>query len=401
MLAHPNDVAREDIERQVAKQEPRIASHHKVEGLVFPNWIELTEDGREQRDPRLDAVADTALFNGIYLAGLVAKYDATSDPAVLGEVGGSVDAVYKLTHITGMPGLLSRYALPLERAVHSGVIPAAAEAGSTRSSYRHIYYGDPRNVRPEYSHLDNIVAGRDGLAPVRRSPVGRLLTGQAHYGDQYLCTRTYLAQVRPALACLLGMLRARRRRRSLGGERPPRLRGPPCHAHARPRRPAVAPVRARGRGGPVAHRFFGFPIRCWSCGWAASTGHVCSRRRGGGDSCCVRPRCSRISAGASRRPFPTRFSRDCRRSPSHVWSGSSTGWAIGRRGFSVSCRATGATTVGCAGMGRSPRLLDFHNTSSRRGDWDRSARWRAARQPRSRFRVPARPERIRWCPRRR
>ncbi len=189
MLAHPNDVGREDIEHQVAKQELRIASHHKVEGLVFPNWIELTEDGRDQRAPRLDAVADTALFNGIYLAGLVAKYDATSDPAVLAEVGGSVDAVYKLTHVTGMPGLLSRYALPFGRAVHSRVIPAAAEAGSTRSSYRHIYYGDQRNVRAEYSHLENIVAGRDGLAPVRRSPVGRLLTGQAHYGDQYLCTR--------------------------------------------------------------------------------------------------------------------------------------------------------------------------------------------------------------------
>lgn len=50
--------------------------------------------------------------------------------------------------------------------------------------------------------------------------------------------------MRPALARVPGMLRPRRGRRPLGGERParPRRRG---HARARARRPAPAPVRAR------------------------------------------------------------------------------------------------------------------------------------------------------------
>jgi hypothetical protein len=195
LLAHPNDVSREDIERQVARQEERIASHHRVEGVVFPIRIDLTDDGRAQRDFRINAVADTALFNGIHLAGLVAKYGATNDPAALRELAESVDAIHKLTHATGTPGALTRYALPLDRAIRSRVIPAADDDATGRYGYAHIYYGDPRNVRPEYSHLKSIVAGRDGMAAVRRSPVGRLLTGEPHYGDQYLYTRTSRDQV--------------------------------------------------------------------------------------------------------------------------------------------------------------------------------------------------------------
>jgi hypothetical protein len=190
MLAHPNDVEREDIEAEVAKQEQRIASHHRIEGLVFPIWIDRIGGGHARRAPKINAVADVALFNGIYLMGLVAKYGATSDPAVLRELGASIDALYKLTHITGMPGLLTRYALPLARAIESDVIPTPGEAGTARASYRHIYYRDPQNVRPEYSHLQNIVAGGQSGPPIARSPAGRLLTGHADYGDQYLCTRT-------------------------------------------------------------------------------------------------------------------------------------------------------------------------------------------------------------------
>lgn len=189
MWAHPNAVGRAEIVRQVVTQEARIASHHRVEGLVFPIWIQLTEDGRAQIEPRINAVADTALFNGIYLAGLVAKYGSTNDPAVLRHVGESVDALYKLTHITGIPGLLTRYALPLDRAIQSRLIPRADDT-SARSASRHIYYGDARNIRPAYAHLGNIVGGRGGVAPVRQSPVGRLLSGQTHYGDQYFCVRT-------------------------------------------------------------------------------------------------------------------------------------------------------------------------------------------------------------------
>src|SRR5262249_53370524 len=155
---HPNDVSREDIEAEVAKQERRIASHHLVDGLVFPIRI----DPLHRSLSRVNAVADVGLFNGIWLMGLVAKYGATNDPDVLREIGASIDGLYKLTHITGMPGLLTRYALPLERAIDSDVIPASGDAGSVRTSYRHIYYGHPGYVRPEYSHLRNIVAGRDG-----------------------------------------------------------------------------------------------------------------------------------------------------------------------------------------------------------------------------------------------
>jgi hypothetical protein len=45
MLAHPDDVTRDDVDREVVKQERRIVSHHRVEGLVFPVYLEPTEDG--------------------------------------------------------------------------------------------------------------------------------------------------------------------------------------------------------------------------------------------------------------------------------------------------------------------------------------------------------------------
>jgi hypothetical protein len=189
MLAHPNDVERGDIEAEVARQEARIASHHRVEGLVFPLWIARRGQGDPPRAPQIHAVADVALFNGIYLMGLVAKYGATGDPRVLRDLGASIEALYKLTHITGMPGLLTRYALPLTRAIESEIIPGPEAAGTERTSYRHIYYRDPRNVLPEYGHLRNIVAGGGGRPPIPRGPAGRLLIGDADHGDQYLCTR--------------------------------------------------------------------------------------------------------------------------------------------------------------------------------------------------------------------
>jgi len=190
MLAHPDDVTRDDVDREVVKQERRIVSHHRVEGLVFPVYLEPTEDGRAQRQPRVRGIADGALFNSIYLAGLVSRYQVTNDPTALRDVAESVDAVYKLSHITGTPGCLVRFALPLERAISSRVIQRPDQTGNPRFSYRHVYYRDPAHVRRDYSHLTSIVAGCDGLAPVLRSPVGRLLTGQAHYGDQFFYTRT-------------------------------------------------------------------------------------------------------------------------------------------------------------------------------------------------------------------
>ena len=188
LCAHPDDVSRADIEREVARQESRIASHHRVAGLVYPIVIEPTDDGRAQRGVRIDAVADTALFNGIHLAGLVAKYGATGDPSVLREVAGSIDAMYALTHLAGVPGLPIRYAVPLDRACESRV--GFGPDGHGRNAFVHVYYREPGRARPEYAHLTSIVGGRDGLAPVARSPVGRVLTGETHYGDHYLYTRT-------------------------------------------------------------------------------------------------------------------------------------------------------------------------------------------------------------------
>ena len=188
LCAHPDDVTRADIEREVVREEARIASHHRVAGLVFPLVIDLAPDGRAQRGARIDAVADTALFNGIYLAGLVAKYGATGDPAVLREVGESIDAIYALTHLAGVPGALARYAVPVDRACESRV--GFGPDGRGRNAFARVYYRAPGRERPEYAHLTGIVAGRDGLAPVARSPVGRLLSGEADHGDHYLYTRT-------------------------------------------------------------------------------------------------------------------------------------------------------------------------------------------------------------------
>jgi len=67
MLAHPDDVTRDDVDREVVKQERRIVSHHRVEGLVFPVYLEPTEDGRAQRQPRVRGIADGALINSICL----------------------------------------------------------------------------------------------------------------------------------------------------------------------------------------------------------------------------------------------------------------------------------------------------------------------------------------------
>ena len=186
--AHPDDVSRADIEREVAREEARIAAHHRVAGLVYPIVIDLTDDGRAQRGTRIHAVADTALFNGIHLAGLVAKYGATGDPSVLREVGAAVDAMYALTHLAGVPGLLTRYAVPLDRARESRV--GTDRDRHERTTFMHVYYRAPGRACPEYAHVTSIVGGRDGLAPVGRSPAGHLLTGETLYGDHFLYTRT-------------------------------------------------------------------------------------------------------------------------------------------------------------------------------------------------------------------
>ena len=184
LAAHPNDVNLDEVAARVTWEERLIAKRHLIEGVIFPLRVEI-QDGRTNYYPV--RAGDMALYTGFYLSGLIFRYLATHDVATLRNIAVVADGMYRLTHITGTPGMLVRYALPLATAEISGMM---AGDDHSKKAWIHIYYENAAQVKPEYGHLKTIVAGKD-VPLIATSPAAQALDPQRrHYGSTYYYTRT-------------------------------------------------------------------------------------------------------------------------------------------------------------------------------------------------------------------
>lgn len=183
LVAHPNDVQLAEVEKRVAWEESLIVNRHLVEGVLFPLRVD-GDAGREVYSPI--SAGDMALYTGFYLAGQTFHYLSTGEMQTLRTIAVTLDGIYKLTHITGVPGMLVRYALPLQMAQESGMV---AGEGHTKKEWMHVYYDKPPKISA-YPHLRTMVAGVD-VAAIETSPALQSLDAhRRHYGDTYYYTRT-------------------------------------------------------------------------------------------------------------------------------------------------------------------------------------------------------------------
>jgi hypothetical protein len=182
--AHPNLVTPQDLENRAELLNQLVERSHLIDGVIFPRRAQV-ENGEvtEVVDPR----ADLAMYQGFTLAAFVFKYKVTRKYSDLKTLARVVDGVYKLTQISGTPGALVRYALPLELAQG----PSGERISVEHKDYPflHVYYTAESPEVPGFAHLQNVraKAGQN----VRKSPAALLLEPDVpYYSSAYFKTRT-------------------------------------------------------------------------------------------------------------------------------------------------------------------------------------------------------------------
>ena len=152
----------------------------------------------------------------------------------------------------------------------------------------------------------------------------------------------------------------------------------------------LAPVRARLPARPQLAAPLDPRLRCWCCGRAASTGRVCSRRRDSGGSSCARATMLAYLKRTFRAPVPDDVLTSLAAS-SRLASG-----ALRVPGVQPAARGARRAAELLVQLPAAPRgragdvaVSDSPGTSSRRGDWDRSAEVARGALDRARGRVRA------------
>ena len=184
MTVHPNDVRPEDLKERVLWLEYLIHERHEIDGLLFP-LLYFKENEQEYYQPNRGG--DVALFSGTYLAGEVFHFLCEPDPQQLKRIAKSVEGIYKITHITGVAGLLCRFSIPLKQVISARILPGAKEENLP---WYHLYLETPSDLPSEYSHMHRQSAGND-CPHFQKSPLGQFLTPEQPYIEsQFYYTRT-------------------------------------------------------------------------------------------------------------------------------------------------------------------------------------------------------------------
>ena len=95
----------------VAAIEEKYQKEHQVEGMTFVSRVRSAGGS-----PRYATDSDNAIFTGMYLAAASYRYAVTRTASDLAAVESALGGVYLLTHVSGIPGVLARWAFPLEHA---------------------------------------------------------------------------------------------------------------------------------------------------------------------------------------------------------------------------------------------------------------------------------------------
>lgn len=94
--------------------ESKYQRDHQVDGVTFVSWKRPAGD-----PPRYATDADNAIFTGMYLAAASYRYGVTGSADDLAAVQSALEGVYLLTHVSQTPGVLARWAFPLENSWQS------------------------------------------------------------------------------------------------------------------------------------------------------------------------------------------------------------------------------------------------------------------------------------------
>lgn len=184
LLIHPNDVRLEELKNRALWLEELIQERHEVEGLLFP-LLYFKENEREYY--QLNRGGDVALFSGTYLAGQGFRFLCEPNSDGLKRMAKSVEGIYKITHITGVSGLLCRFAIPLKKALEARLLPNPKEENLP---WYHLYLERPEDLPQDYTHIHRQIASQN-CPHYQKSPLGQFLTPEKpYYESQFYYTRT-------------------------------------------------------------------------------------------------------------------------------------------------------------------------------------------------------------------
>jgi hypothetical protein len=109
----PNKVTNSELSKHAEYAEDHYKKFHQAEGILFQAY----RTSGTVKDPDIyGSGGDSLLFTGYYLGAATFRYLVTKSAADLDQIVETVRGMYILTHISGVPGVLMRCAIPKSRA---------------------------------------------------------------------------------------------------------------------------------------------------------------------------------------------------------------------------------------------------------------------------------------------